>query len=160
MRRPAPPSPRTRAPAAAKAQFRLETHVFYLISRVLASRNRVLNARLAEHDLDYPRWRVLGVLSQHPGASMLQLAELTSVDRTSLTHTVRLMVRERLIHRTERGTDRRSVELALTPQGRRAFDRILPIVLALNAQALAGLKPAEVASLRRALARVLDNLTT
>lgn len=141
-----------------KPLFRLETHIFYLFSGILAARNRMLNAKLATHDLDYPRWRVLAVLSEHPGASMLKLAELTSVDRTTLTHTVRVMVEEDLIGRRERGTDRRSVELTLTRHGTAKFKRILPAVLELNEQALSGLKAHEVDMLRALLGRVVDNL--
>lgn len=156
---PKPPSRNARrARPVATAAFRLERHVFYLLSRVLASRNRVLNARLAGHGLDFPRWRVLAVLAEHPGASMLQLAELTSVDRTSLTHTVRLMVGEGLVARSPRGSDRRSVALALTRKGNATFRRILPEILTQNAQALAGFGDGEIDTLRSGLMRVLANL--
>lgn len=157
----APPPPRRKqraAGAGGAAPFRLESHVFYYLSRILASRNRALNAKLSGHGLDYPRWRVLAVLSEHPGASMLHLAELTSVDRTSLTHTVRLMVDEGLVRRSQRGTDRRSVVLTLTRQGTALFTRILPDVMAQNEQALAGLSAREVAALRASLGQVLRNL--
>lgn len=147
-----------RAPSASEGEFSLERHVFYLLSRVLASRNRALNAKLAGHGLDFPRWRVLAVLNEHPGASMLELAELTSVDRTSLTHTVRLMVDEGLVARTERGSDRRSVALALTRGGKAMFRRILPDVLTQNRQALNGLEDGEIDALRVSLSRVLANL--
>ena len=156
---PTPPSRKSRrARPAAPEEFRLERHLFYLLSRVLASRNRALNAKLARHGLDYPRWRVLAVLNEHPDASMLQLAELTSVDRTSLTHTVRLLVEEGLVERSQRGSDRRSVALALTRSGMARFRRILPDVLAQNTMALSGLADREIEVLRAGLKRVLDNL--
>lgn len=139
-------------------QFRLESHIFYLLSRILASRNRALNAKLGAHGVDYPRWRVLGVLSEHPGASMLQLAELTAVDRTTLTHTVRMMVGEGLIRRRQRGTDRRSVALDLTRRGKAIFTQVLPAVLEQNEQALIGFAADEIATLRLLLRRVVANL--
>ncbi len=148
-----PPSGGRQAPDC-----KLDDHSFYLLSRILASRNRALNAKLATHGLDYPRWRVLAVLCEHPGASMLRLADLTSVDRTSLTHTVRMMVDEGLIRRTQRGTDRRSVALTLSRRGKLTVERILPTVLAQNEQALAGLSTDEVDTLRAGLSRVLARL--
>lgn len=159
--RPALPRPTSskRTKARQPVPFRLETHIFYLFSRILSSRNRTLNARLAAHGLDYPRWRVLAVVSEHPGASMLQLAELTSVDRTTLTHTVRLMVEEGMVRRHARGGDRRSVELGLTRRGAATFKRILPLVVAQNEQALAGLGAHDVEALRAHLGRILRNLT-
>jgi DNA-binding MarR family transcriptional regulator len=149
--------PRTR-PGHDAAPLRLETHIFYLFSSILALRNRALNGDLGRHGLDYPRWRVLAVLGQHPGASMLQLAELTSVDRTTLVHTVRLMVEERLISRKERESDRRSVTLRLTERGRAILDQVLPLVLAHNDRALAGFSAREAAALRRQLASIMENL--
>lgn len=153
------PKPERRPASASRAApFQLDKHIFYLFSRILASRNRALNTKLAAHDIDYPRWRILGVLSEHPGASMLQLAELTSVDRTTLTHTVRMMVEEGLIRRRQRGNDRRSVVLTPTRRGTATFKRILPAVLAQNEQALAGLTAREVDALRAQLNRILRNL--
>ena len=150
-----------RLPAAKRGKrpaFQLDRHIFYYFSRILASRNRALNAKLAVHGLDYPRWRILGVLSEHPGAAMLELAELTSVDRTTLTHTVRMMVDEGLIERRARGSDRRSVELELTRRGRAMFKRILPAVLTQNDQALSGLPSREIDALRASLRHILRNL--
>jgi DNA-binding MarR family transcriptional regulator len=89
---------------------------------------------------------------------MLQLAELTGVDRTTLVHTVRLMVSERLIIRRERQSDRRSVTLKVTARGRTVLQQILPLVVAHNDQALAGFSVREAAALRRQLTRILDNL--
>ena len=143
----------------AASAFRLEAHVFYLFSRILATRNRVLNAELAGHGLDYPRWRVLAVLNQHPGCSMLQLAELTAVDRTTLAHTVGRLVQGQLVDRAERTSDRRSVALALTPRGRSLLQSILPAVTAQNDRALAGFSTAEAAHLRALLRRILQNIT-
>jgi DNA-binding MarR family transcriptional regulator len=139
-------------------QLRLENHIFYLFSSILARRNRALNMELAGFGIDYPRWRVLAVLGQHPGASMLQLAELTSVDRTTLAHTVRLMVEGRLVNRRARKADRRSVTLRLTRQGRQMLERVLPHVLAHNARALSGFNAKEAAALARQLHRILENL--
>lgn len=139
-------------------EFQLETHIFYHFSRILGRRNRLLNQQLRRYDLDYPRWRVLAVLNLNPGISMLQLAELAAVDRTSLAHTVRLMVDEMLLERSNRSSDRRSIELRLTPTGQARLDVIMPIVLALNAQALAGVSTAETSALLATLGQIGDNL--
>jgi DNA-binding MarR family transcriptional regulator len=147
-----------RRSAQPEPEFRLEAHLFYHISQVLAVRNRALNAELRGSGLDYSRWRVLAVLQEHPGCSMLQLAERTSVDRTSLAHTVRVMEREGLVSRVAREADRRSVVLTLSPLGRRKYQAILPAVLAQNTRALAGFSEADVDRLRRQLKRIVGNL--
>lgn len=141
-----------------KMDFQLETHAFYWFSRILSRRNRALNGELRRFDLDYPRWRVMAVLNQHPGCSMQQLAEHTGVDRTSLAHTVTLMARQDLLTRQARETDRRSIMLDLTPRGRGLLGRILPTVLAHSSQALSGFKATEIRMLFKLLQRMAGNI--
>ncbi len=138
--------------------FRLEDHLFFYFSQILSRRTRALNLSLRAHGLDYPRWRVLAVLNEHSGASMGRLADLTSVDRTTLTYTLNLMEREKLVVRRARESDRRNLEIGMTPAGRRLFARILPLALAETEKALAGFAPSEIEALRGALRRIADNL--
>jgi DNA-binding MarR family transcriptional regulator len=151
------PKPRVRK-SPDSIDFRLESHAFYWFSRILSRRNRGLNGELRRFDLDYPRWRVMAVLNQHPGCSMQQLAEHTGVDRTTLAHTVALMARQDLLTRRARETDRRSIMLNLTPHGRSLLARILPTVLAHASQALSGFTATEIQALFKLLQRMADNI--
>lgn len=144
--------------AASPLLFPLEGHVFYLFSQILGRRNRALNTDLRRFGLDYSRWRVLAVLNANPGCSMHLLSEQTSVDRTTLVPTVRTMEREGLLLRQERETDRRSVSLTLTVQGRAMLAQILPVVLAQTDRALAGMTAADKAKLHQLLIRIVANL--
>ena len=145
--------------AGATQAFKLEDHLFFYFSQILARRTRAINAKLRPYGLDYPRWRVLAVLQEHSGATMGQLADLTSVDRTTLTRTLGLMEEARLVARQERESDRRSLVISLTPKGRRMFARILPLTLAETDRALTGFSSAEIGALRDWLKRIADNLT-
>jgi DNA-binding MarR family transcriptional regulator len=98
------------------------------------------------------------VLNEEPGCSMQRLSDLTSVDRTTLTHTLRLMENEGLIGRQERPSDRRSIAVSLTPHGRDMLAQILPTVLAQTDLALDGFTPEEVDRLREQLGRIVANL--
>jgi MarR family transcriptional regulator for hemolysin len=149
-----------KAEEGATRAFKLEDHLFFYFSQILARRTRAINARLRSYGLDYPRWRVLAVLQEHSGATMGRLADLTSVDRTTLTRTLGLMEEARLVARQERESDRRSLVISLTPKGRRMFARILPLTLAETDRALTGFSSAEIAALRDRLKRIADNLTT
>lgn len=149
--------PRVTEKSAAR-DFRLEEHLFFHFTRILALRTRALNARLRVQGLDYPRWRVLAVLHEHSGATMGRLAELTSVDRTTLTRTLGLMEKAGLLTRQERESDRRSLSISLTVKGRRVFARILPLALAETDRALAGFSSEEVDALRDRLRQMARNL--
>lgn len=140
------------------AAFSLENHLFYYVSLVLARRNKALNSELRRFGIDYSRWRVLAVLNEHAGCSMLELAEWSSVDRTTLAHTVRLMCEEGLLSRTREPRDRRRSILLLTPEGRRRLKSVLPLVTDQTERALQGLSKSEVETLRALLVRIGANL--
>ena len=138
--------------------FRLDDHLFFYFSQILARRTRAINALLRPHGVDYTRWRVLAVLQEHSGATMGRLADLTSVDRTTLTRTLGLMEKAGLVIRRERTNDRRSLAISLTAKGRRMFARILPLTLAETDRAVKGFSPGEIGTLRDRLRRMADNL--
>jgi DNA-binding MarR family transcriptional regulator len=148
---------RSRKGSAVRA-FRLEDHLFFHFSQILARRTRAINARLRPYGLDYSRWRVLAVLHEHSGATMGRLADLTSVDRTTLTRTLGLMEKAGLVARRERERDRRSLAISLTAKGRRLFLRILPLTVAETGRALTGFSSDEIGNLRDRLKRMADNL--
>jgi DNA-binding MarR family transcriptional regulator len=138
--------------------FRLEDHLFFHFSQILARRTRAINARLRPYGLDYSRWRILAVLNEYSGATMGRLADLTSVDRTTLTRTLGLMEKAGLVIRRERESDRRSLAISLTAKGRRMFARILPLTLAETDRALSGFSLEEIGTLRDRLKRMAENL--
>ena len=154
----AAPKSRRNRNAEAATPFRLEGHIFYYFSQILARRNRALNIDLRVFGLDYQRWRVMAVLNEEAGCSMLKLADHTSVDRTTLTRTLGLMQAEGLISRRERADDRRGVAISLTSHGRTMLKQILPLVHKHTARALAGFPPSEVEALRAQLERIVENL--
>ena len=80
------------------------------------------------------------------------------MDRTTLTRTLGLMEEAGLIARRERKSDRRSLAISLTAQGRRMFARILPLTLAETDRALTGFSAEEIGTLKDRLKRMADNL--
>lgn len=138
--------------------FSLAHHPFFLFNHIFLYRGRELNRALGEYDLDYSRWRVLSVLNECPNCTMQVLAETAGVDRTSLTHTVRLMVDAGLISKATRQSDRRSVILSLTEQGVNSFAAVLPIIVENSQKCFAGFSNEEVKEFINVLRRVLRNV--
>lgn len=148
----------TATPSDKPLDFPLDRHVFFLFGQLLGYRNRALNRALREFGLDYQRWRVLAVLNENPGCSMQQLADLTAVDRTTVTYTLKLMVRAGLVKRAPRETDRRSVALSLQPAGKELLGQILPVVRELNQRCVAGFSETESTEILRQLQKMVDNI--
>jgi|APFre7841882724_1041349.scaffolds.fasta_scaffold08101_3 DNA-binding MarR family transcriptional regulator len=154
-RRSAPESPA--APAAA-ATFDLDRHLFFWLTQVLGRRDRQLVAALKDHRLRVPEWRVLASLAGRQGSSMNELAELATIDRTTLSRTVDRMAKTGWVARLSDADDMRVTRLALTAAGRALFARVLPAVEELNRAALDGLPPGAVDLVRWSLAQMCANL--
>ena len=139
-------------------KFDLDTHPFFWLTQVIGARDRELSQGLREYGLRVPEWRALGALYARQHCTMGELAELATIDRTTLTRTVDRMEQAGWLSRRADDADMRVTRLALSAAGRRMFDRIWPKVQELNALALDGLAPAEIQQLRKTLERMRANL--
>lgn len=138
--------------------FTLERHPFYLFNHIFLQRGRELNRILVKHNVDYPQWRVLAVLRDWPDCTMQTLSEKAGVDRTTLTHTVRLLIDAGLIKKATRSTDRRSVVLSLTEQGMETAKDVLPEILAVSEKCFAGFTDEEIEQFMATLMRIISNM--
>lgn len=141
-----------------RPQFELEGHVFFWLTQVIGARDRRLNLELKDFGLRVPEWRALAALYSRRYCTMSELADLASIDRTTLTRTVDRMQDAGWLARLSDGDDMRVTRLALTAAGERLFSRVWPTVARLNEAAIAGLPPATVEKLRSALALMKRNL--
>ena len=75
------------------AAFDLESHAFFWMTQVIASRDRQLAVELKGNDLRVPEWRALASLHARKTLSMSELADLASIERSTLSRTVDRMQR-------------------------------------------------------------------
>ena len=140
------------------AAFELDSHVFYWLTQVIGARDRELTQGLREFGLRVPEWRALAALYARQRCTMSELADLATIDRTTLTRTVDRMQEAGWLSRLADGDDMRVTRLELTAAGRRLFDKLWPTVQRLNALALAGLPKSEIQQLHKTLERMRSNL--
>jgi DNA-binding MarR family transcriptional regulator len=138
--------------------FDLDRHVFFWLTQVIGARDRELAQGLRDFGLRVPEWRALAALYARQKCTMTELADLASIDRTTLTRTVDRMQDAGWLTRLADAEDMRVTRLALTAAGRKMFERIWPEVQRLNELALSGLSSAQIESLRRILGQMRDNL--
>jgi MarR family transcriptional regulator, multiple antibiotic resistance protein MarR len=141
-------SAKTAAGHAAAPAFELDQHLFFWFTQVLDRRDRHLAAALKPYSLRAPEWRALASLHSRHALSMSELADLTSIERTTLSRTVERMVRKGWVVRLSDTSDMRVTRLAPTAAGEKLFVRIWPAVQRLNEVAVGGL-PVPVAELLR-----------
>lgn len=140
------------------AAFELEKHVFFWLTQVIAGRDRRLAEALDGHGLRASEWRVLASLHARQRCSMSELAELASIDRSTLTRIVDRMQQAGWLTRLSDTEDMRVTRLAPTAAGEKLFARIWPAVEELNDAALAGLPDGAADLLRWTLERMHRNL--
>jgi DNA-binding MarR family transcriptional regulator len=149
---------RAGADAPAAPDFALDQHLFFWVTQVLDRRDRHLAGALKSYGLRAPEWRALASLHARHRASMSELADLTSIERTTLSRTVERMVRKGWVVRLSDAGDARVTRLAPTAAGERLFRHIWPEVHRLNDAAVAGLPEPVVGTVRWALEEMRRNL--
>ena len=140
------------------AAFDLDGHVFYWLTQVIGARDRELTQGLREFGLRVPEWRALAALYARRRCTMSELADLATIDRTTLTRTVDRMQGAGWLSRVADDKDMRVTRLELTAAGGKLFDKVWPTVQRLNELALAGLPKAEIQHLHKTLERMRANL--
>ncbi len=137
--------------------FALEQHLFFWISQLLERRDRQLAVSLKSVSLRVPEWRVMASLYSRHRLSISALAELTNIERTTLSRTIERMVRNGWINRLTDTSDARVTRITLTADGERLFSLIWPSVRAVNEAAIAGVPEPTVELARWALRQMCRN---
>ena len=135
-----------------------DEYLFYLFMQTINRRNRDFNPALSAMGLSLAEWRAMAVINRLEGCLMSELADFTTVDRTTLTRTIDHLAKQGLTARVASPEDRRKVRVELTAQGRIVIDQAVEALRMHNARALHGLSEADLTTLRALLQRILRNL--
>jgi DNA-binding MarR family transcriptional regulator len=137
----------------------LDDYLPYLINRVgSALVLRFTAETLASHRLSIGMWRVLAVLSNNGAQRQVDLADMTSIESSTLSRLVTRIVRLGLVRRGRSRNNSREVLVQLTPKGRALVDRLIPVARELEHVAVAGIPEQELAVVRRVLRQMYANL--
>ena len=113
---------------------------------------------LAPSGLRCTQFSLLGMLHAPGDLSVSALADRLDVDRTTLTRNLHLLAERRLVSVVD-GADARSRSVTLTPQGRQAFARALPLWRRAQDEVNAKLGGEGVTRLHDTLRRSLQHLS-
>ncbi len=135
-----------------------DEYLFYLLTQVANRRSKDFAPALEALGISLSEWRALSVINRLDNCLMSELAEFTTVDRTTLTRTVDRLVAANLVERGTAASDRRQVVITLSPHGRDVFERAVEILKTYNARVLGGLSEEDLRTLRALLQRILMNI--
>jgi MarR family transcriptional regulator, organic hydroperoxide resistance regulator len=131
----------------------------YLVNRVgtiIAGQFTV--EALAAHRLSIAMWRVMVMLASKASLRQIDLADLTSIEVSTLSRLVTRLVRMGLVTRMRSANSDREVTVGLSAKGKSLVARLIPIARQYEVAASAGLTRDELTVLKRCLRRVYDNM--
>ena len=125
---------------------------YALVIQVLATANvmvRESHRLFRPHGLSEAQFNVLNIVADRPaGISQRELSDLLVVDRSNITGLLDRMEKLGWVRRTDHPSDRRVYLVALTGEGRKLWQKVLPEYTRAVNEVTSALPPAE---LRRAL---------
>ena len=143
-----------------RADLDLSEFMPYLINRVGAALvERFTQDALSGTQLTIGTWRLLLAMSNHDGTRQVDLAELTSIEVSTVSRLVTRLVQRGLASRARSARSNREVVVSLTPKGKALVAGLVPIAAGLEQAATRGVSRKELTAVKSVLRRMHRNLT-
>jgi MarR family transcriptional regulator, organic hydroperoxide resistance regulator len=130
----------------------------HLVRDVARSQMRALQQRLAAHGVSFGHWTFLRILWSRDGLTQKELSDLAGVMEPTTFSAVKAMEQMGLIERRQLAGNRKNMHVFLTPAGRALEKKLVPLAEEVNHISVRGLSGKTVATLRRALLAMIENL--
>jgi DNA-binding MarR family transcriptional regulator len=130
----------------------------YLVRDAHRAFQRLLEKRIAPFGVTRGQWYFLRVLWSQDGVSQRELSERVGMMEPTTVIALRGMERAGLIRRVRSADDKRKAQVWLTAKAKRLRQRLLALARRINDEALAGVARDELATFRRAIAKMTANL--
>jgi DNA-binding MarR family transcriptional regulator len=135
--------------------FDLENYLPYLVRRIVPRLDDAFGSHLKAVDITIETWRLLITLYERGPLSLTNLAELTSINLSTLSRMTDRMQRRKLIRRVARKEgSRRWAEIELLPLGVRKCEMLIPACGQLQTHIVARLSAHEFEDMKRLLRRL------
>ncbi len=135
-----------------------EDRMAHLVKDATRSFLRALQQRLARHDVALGHWTFLRILWERDGLTKRELSIEAGVAEPTTFTALRAMETLGYVRLEQRPDNRKNVYVFLTPEGRKLKRQLVPLAEEVNAMATRGVPEADVATTRRTLLSMIDNL--
>jgi MarR family transcriptional regulator, organic hydroperoxide resistance regulator len=137
----------------------LDEHVPFLLYRAASKLASEANAELKTLGINTMCSRILLVLLRDTHVTVGDLCQATSIDQSTVSHTLIKLGRNGLVTKQRQLRDNRTVRVSLTPKGMLIARRCTDISTKNNRIAVEGLSRNQIATLRAMLRHLYENLT-
>jgi DNA-binding MarR family transcriptional regulator len=130
----------------------------HLIKDATRALLRALQMRLTEHAVSLGQWTFLRILWETDGITQRELSEQAAVMQPTTFTAVKAMEKMGYVIRRQLPDSKKNVYVFLTPKGRLLKNKLVPLAEEVNEIAIQGVRPKDIAMLRRVLLAMLENL--
>jgi DNA-binding MarR family transcriptional regulator len=142
----------------AHLKFELSDHLPFLFKHIHSQLDVASGGHLAKFGVSVAVWRILAVLWAHDNLSHRELAQLTSIEVSTLSRVSKTVQRDGLIRRKRTMEDQRTVRVTLTAKGRELAQKIIPEAVKAQDEMFGSIPPEDIRTLTRLLHAVVENL--
>ncbi|XUW93462.1 MarR family transcriptional regulator (plasmid) [Burkholderia sp. M6-3] len=140
--------------------YKLTDSVPYLLNRVGVRMGELFSRRIASYGVTLPMYRVMASLKETPDQRLNDLAEMTTIELSTLSRLIGSMEKMRLVSRSRLENNARTVAIALTKEGARLVAELMPIAQHFEEVAVNTLPPATLKVFKKTLIDVYARLDT
>jgi DNA-binding MarR family transcriptional regulator len=119
---------------------------------------RALQMRLSEHAVSIGHWTFLRILWEKDGLTQRELSEQAGLMEPTTFSAIQAMQRLGYVTRRQQGDNRKNIYVFLTPKGRALKAKLVPLAEDVNRVAAPDVSASDIATTRRALLAVIENL--
>jgi DNA-binding MarR family transcriptional regulator len=130
----------------------------YLTRIAFRSFSRMLERRTMALGVSSGQWPFLRVLWSEEGMTQRELSRRVAMQEPTTVTALNSLEKAGLVRREPSTEDRRKVHVFLTPRGRQLREEMMACVAEVNEIAARGVGAEDMATLRRVLGRVAENL--
>ncbi len=130
----------------------------HLIKDATRALLRALQVRLTPHRVPLGHWTFLRILWEKDGITQSELSEQAGVMDPTTSSALRAMERLGYVVRRKLPGNKKKVFVYLTPKGRLLKAKLVPFAEEVNRIAVRNVKAADVATMRRTLLAIIENL--
>jgi DNA-binding MarR family transcriptional regulator len=130
----------------------------YLSRITFRAFSRYLERRTLPHGVSAGQWPFLRALWVEEGLTQRELSRRVAMREPTTVTALNVLEKSGLVRRVPSTEDNRKIHIYLTPKGRKLRDKLMPFVAEVNVIAAEGLSEEDVATMRRVLLKMSDNL--
>lgn len=125
---------------------KLEKVFFYHLEKAIKSYRQFAQSQLRNNSfhITVDQWLLLKTLYDEPSLNQIAIADRVFKDKASITRMIQALEESGYISRVAHATDKRQIQLSITPAGHELIQHITPIVLSYRKAALNGISEQEL----------------